>query len=395
MSILTKKIYITLSLIFIIRMGNFIPIPNVNQSQLVNLLNSNYSLKAFFNGENIVLSLFSLGILPSINASILMQLLVNLIPNLAYSQKEEGASGRTRIKQYTRYLTFLIAILQSLSITLSIRSILFNWNLGICFQMTLALTTGSMLVLWLSDLITENGIGNGSSLVITLNILSTLPNTLKTIIISTNNFNFLANFLSFTSLIIGIIYLQEAVKVIPLISAKQLMQFENKKQKRIRSNSYLPLKLNQGGVMPIIFSSTVLTIFTVVSNYLLNIFPNLSIVNNSTIMSLLYGVINFSLIVGFSLFYSTLIINPKELAKELNKMTIGIPKIRPGKQTEIYLKKTITRLGLLGAIFLGILVTIPNIRSSYGFGITSLLILVGVTFDIARQIQALLLSEIY
>ena len=158
MSILTKKIYITLSLIFIIRMGNFIPIPNVNQSQLVNLLNSNYSLKAFFNGENIVLSLFSLGILPSINASILMQLLVNLIPNLAYSQKEEGASGRTRIKQYTRYLTFLIAILQSLSITLSIRSILFNWNLGICFQMTLALTTGSMLVLWLSDLITENGI---------------------------------------------------------------------------------------------------------------------------------------------------------------------------------------------------------------------------------------------
>ena len=168
---LQKKIIFTIFIIFVIRIGNFIPIPNIDQRYLVNILNSTSSLKPFFNSENLVLSVFSLGILPNINASILIQLLTSALPFIEKLQKEEGESGRRQIKQYTRILTLILAIFESLSIASSLRPIIFNWNIDVCFQITLTLTTGSMIVLWLSDLITENGIGNGSSLLISLNIV--------------------------------------------------------------------------------------------------------------------------------------------------------------------------------------------------------------------------------
>ena len=392
---ITKKILFTIFIIIIIRLGNFIPVPNVDQRYLINILNANPSLKTFFNSENLILSVFSLGIIPNINASILIQLLVSAVPYLEKLQKEEGETGRRQIKQYTRSLTLLIAILESLSIAFSLRPILFNWNLAICSEIVLALTTGSMIILWLSDLITENGIGNGSSIVITLNILSVLPNTIKTITESGNIVSILFNFISFTILIIGIIYVQEAVRIIPLISAKQLFAQQNKTSTQAMNTSYLPLKINQGGVMPIIFSSTFLTFLTVAVNYVLSLQILPMQFNNAKAISLIYGGINFVLIFAFSLFYSNLILNPKEIAKDLNKMAITIPNIRPGKQTTSFLKKTLTRLSLLGALFLAILVALPNIRSSYGFGVTSLLILVGVTVDTARQIQTLLISKIY
>ena len=392
---ITKKILFTIFIIIIIRLGNFIPVPNVDQRYLINILNANPSLKTFFNSENLILSVFSLGIIPNINASILIQLLVSAIPYLERLQKEEGETGRRQIKQYTRSLTLLIAILESFSIAFSLRPILFNWNLAICSEIVLALTTGSMIILWLSDLITENGIGNGSSIVITLNILSVLPNTIKTITESGNIVSILFNFISFTILIIGIIYVQEAVRIIPLISAKQLFAQQNKTSTQAMNTSYLPLKINQGGVMPIIFSSTFLTFLTIAVNYVLSLQILPMQFNNPKAISLIYGGINFVLIFAFSLFYSNLILNPKEIAKDLNKMAITIPNIRPGKQTTSFLKKTLTRLSLLGALFLAILVALPNIRSSYGFGVTSLLILVGVTVDTARQIQTLLISKIY
>jgi preprotein translocase subunit SecY len=392
---LQKKIIFTIFIIFVIRIGNFIPIPNVDQRYLVNILNSTSSLKPFFNGENLVLSVFSLGILPNINASILIQLLTSAVPFLEKLQKEEGESGRRQIKQYTRILTLILAIFESLSISFSLRPILFNWNIDVCFQITLALTTGSMIVLWLSDLITENGIGNGSSLLISLNILSTLPNTITTILQSGTLVSVGASFFSFTFLIIGIVYVQEAIRIIPIVSSKQLFVQQNNSRSVKSSSAYIPLKINQGGVMPVIFSSTFLTFISVIITYIINsqILPiNL---NNSQFINIFYAVINFGLILAFSLFYSSLILNPKDIAKELNKMAVTIPKIRPGKQTASFLKKTISRLALLGALFLAILVTIPNIRSSYGLGVTSLLILVGVTVETTRQIQTLLLSKFY
>jgi preprotein translocase subunit SecY len=248
-----------------------------------------------------------------------------------------------------------------------------------------------MIILWLSEIITEKGIGNGSSIIITANILAGLPNTLKTIYNSGTGFSLLFNVLSFTVLITGIIYVQEAVRVIPLISAKQLFsQTENPTK-----TSFLPLKINQGGVMPIIFASTVLTFLTVFVGFIakLDAFSNLNIAAN--VQTILYSGTNFVLILAFSLFYSNLILNPNELAKDLNKMAVTIPGIRPGNQTKEFLNKTLKRLSLLGALFLAIIVTVPNIRSSYGFGVTSLLILVGVTVDTSRQIQTLLISESY
>jgi preprotein translocase subunit SecY len=392
---ITKKVLFTIFIIILIRLGNFIPIPNVDQRYLVNILNANPSLKAFFNSETLILSVFSLGIIPNINASILIQLLVSAVPYLEKLQKEEGETGRRQIKQYTRSLTLFIAILESLSIAFSLRPILFNWNLAICGEIVLALTTGSMIILWLSDLITEDGIGNGSSIVITLNILSVLPNTIQTIVQSGNLLSILISLASFTILIVGIIYVQEAVRIIPLISAKQLFAQQNQNNNQTMRTSYLPLKINQGGVMPIIFSSTFLTFLTVAVNYVLSLKLLPIELNNPQAINLIYGAVNFILIFAFSLFYSNLILNPKEIAKDLNKMAITIPNVRPGKQTTSFLKKTLSRLSLLGALFLAILVAIPNIRSSYGFGVTSLLILVGVTVDTARQIQTLLISKIY
>ena len=266
---LQKKIIFTIFIIFVIRIGNFIPIPNVDQRYLVNILNSTSSLKPFFNGENLVLSVFSLGILPNINASILIQLLV-FVPSLEKLQKEEGESGRRQIKQYTRILTLILAIFESLSISFSLRPILFNWNIDVCFQITLALTTGSMIVLWLSDLITENGIGNGSSLLISLNILSTLPNTITTILQSGTFVSVGASFFSFTFLIIGIVYVQEAIRIIPIVSSKQLFVQQNNSRSVKSSSAYIPLKINQGGVMPVIFSSTFLTFISVIITYIIN-----------------------------------------------------------------------------------------------------------------------------
>jgi preprotein translocase subunit SecY len=385
------KIRTTILVIFITRLGNYIPVPNVDQEYLINILNSTPILRNFYTSEDLVLGIFSLGILPNINASIMMQLLTSAVPSLEKLQKEEGEAGRRQITKYTRYLTLFWAIVESISITLALRPILFIWNFEVCSQITLALITGSMIILWLSEIITEKGIGNGSSIIITANILAGLPNTLKTIFNSGTSFSILLNILSFTILITGIIYVQEAVRVIPLISAKQLFsQTENPTK-----TSFLPLKINQGGVMPIIFASTVLTFLTVFVGFIakLDTFSKLNITSN--IQTIFYGGTNFALILAFSLFYSNLILNPNELAKDLNKMAVTIPGIRPGNQTKEFLNKTLKRLSLLGALFLAIIVTIPNIRSSYGFGVTSLLILVGVTVDTSRQIQTLLISESY
>ena len=386
-----NKIRTTILVIFITRVGNYIPVPNVDQEYLINILNSTPILRNFYTNENLVLGIFSLGILPYINASIMMQLLTSVVPSLEKLQKEEGEAGRRQITKYTRYLTLFWTIVESVSITFALRPILFIWNFDICSQITLALITGSMIILWLSEIITEKGIGNGSSIIITANILAGLPNTLKTLYNSGTGFSLLFNVLSFTILITGIIYVQEAVRVIPLISAKQLFsQTENPTK-----TSFLPLKINQGGVMPIIFASTVLTFLTVFVGFIakLDAFSNLNIATN--VQTILYSGTNFVLILAFSLFYSNLILNPNELAKDLNKMAVTIPGIRPGNQTKEFLNKTLKRLSLLGALFLAIIVTVPNIRSSYGFGVTSLLILVGVTVDTSRQIQTLLISESY
>ena len=385
---LQARLLNTFFIILLVRTGNYIPVPHVDQEYLKNILYSIPLLRNFYTNENLVLGIFSLGILPYINASIMIQLLVSVIPSLEKLQKEEGEAGRKKITKYTRYLTLFWAVVDSVSITLALRPILFVQNITIFSEIILTLITGSMIVLWLSDLITENGLGNGSSIIITLNILSSLPNTLKALVDLKNPTSAAVSFFTFSLLIISVIYVQEAVRIVPLISAKQLTSKFGVNGK----NSYLPLKINQSGIMPIIFASTVLTLINVLVNYL----SNLGILSNLFIsvefQGIFFRIINFILIIAFSLFYSNLILNPKELAKDLNRMAVTIPGVRPGNQTSEFLQKMLKRLTLIGAIFLATAVTLPN---TYGFGVTSLLILVGVTLETSKQIQTLLISESY
>jgi len=387
---LQSRLFNTFLIILLVRTGTYIPVPNVDQEYLKNILYSIPLLRNFYTNENLVLGIFSLGILPYINASIMIQLLVSIIPSLEKLQKEEGERGRKKIIEYTRYLTLVWAIIDSVSIAVALRPILFVQSFTIYSQIIITLITGSMIVLWLSDLITENGLGNGSSIIITLNILSTFPKTIKTVIDISNPTSAAVNFFTFSLLIICVIYVQEAVRIIPLISAKQLTSNFGNNTK----NSYLPLKINQSGIMPIIFASTILTVINLLINYLvgLNILPNFF--TNVEFQSILFRILNFVLIIAFSLFYSNLILNPKELAKDLNKMAVTIPGVRPGNQTSEFLQNMLKRLTLIGALFLAITVTVPKVNA-YGFGVTSLLILVGVTLETSRQIQTLLISESY
>jgi len=384
--ILFKKVIFTILTILILRIGNYIPIANVDQKYLINVISSNPSLKLLFNTKYLILNVFTLGIIPTINSSIVIQSLINIFPYFQNLQKD-GRSGRILIKQYTRFLTLILAFFQSLSITFALKPILFNYNFEIFFQITLTLTTGGMIILFLSDLITEYGIGNGSSIILALNIISTLPNTLNVIIKSETPFSMLKIIFSFLILIVGIIYLQEGIKVIPLITSKQLLIKNRKKFKKVYLQSFLPLKINQVGIMPIIFSSTLLGFVFNIGNFVVSKIPLISYLIVPEFFKFFYLIINFLLIVIFSCFYSNILLNPKDLAKELNQMEVVIENVRPGKQTFFFLKRTIMHLTVIGSIFLGILGTFANTNNTAGFGITSLIILVGVIIDITRQIQ--------
>ena len=384
---LLDKILFTLFVIFILRAGNFIPVPYVEQTYLINIINTNSLLKTFFNSKNIILSIFSVGIAPSINASILIQFLTSSFSYFKKLQKEEGETGRQQIKQYTRFISLIFAIFQSIALTFALKSIMFVWDFSTISEIVLVLTTGSMVVLWLTDLVTEYGIGNGSSLIITINIISALPNMFnKFLNLELNTTSILYGSI-FSILVAGIIYLQDAVKKVPLVTVSQLYKEKNARTNQVRKISYLPLKITQG-VMPIIFSSTFLAFITILLNFI-----DLSSINivfsNSNLSKVLYALINFVFIVFFSKFYSNLTLNSKEIAKDLNKMGVVIETIRPGQKTRIYLKKTLNRLSLIGGIFLAALVTIPNIFNLSGFSITSLIIFVGVSTEVSRQIQIL------
>jgi preprotein translocase subunit SecY len=269
--------------------------------------------------------------------------------------------------------------------------------------MSLALATGSMMIMWFSEQITEKGVGNGPSLLIFINIIAGLPKLIQqksSSMISTPTVTDLTVLATiFFLIIIGIIFVQEGTRRIPIISARQLGkgQAQNK-------TSYLPLRLNQGGVMPIIFASAVL----VLPSYLQQIINNEIIKNLLLLLSptsnnkYIYTIFYFSLILFFSYFYSSLVINPNDISQNLKKMESSIPGIRPGKATVSYLQKTLNRLTFLGALFLAFIAIIPTIIENItqistfkGLGATSLLILVGVAIDTAKQIQTYLISKNY
>jgi len=400
-NVLLNRLLFSLGILLLIRIGTFLPVPGINQSDLAFYIQRHSVAKnliSTFSGENtFVIGLFTLNIFPYINATIFIQLLLGFSPKLAKLQKEGDFEGRRTISRLTRFITLIWAIIQSVGITLYLRQVLFDWNFILASEIILWLTTGAMIVLWLSELITDYGLGNGASLLIYTNIISNLPTLLKKLISENSEnstiFSFIIiSLLIFTSLY-GIVFLQEGIRKIPLISSKQLNQLSL--QNTI--NNYLPLRFNQAGVMPIILTTTIL----VIPNYIVNlgIFDWFSFLPS---FKFFYWVGYFGLILAFSSFYSSIVLNPKDISDQLQKMAVTIPGVRPGLQTTFYLKQVIKRITLIGATILATLTVVPNFIESTlnitglnGLSTTSLLILAGVVLDLMREIDNIYYSNVY
>jgi preprotein translocase subunit SecY len=399
-NILLKRILLSLGILIFIRMGTFLPIPGVSPLEIEFFLERNSIARTFvnaFSGNNtFVIGIFSLNIFPYINASILIQVLTNILPYLSKLQKEGGSEGKRIINRLTRLITFAWALIQSVTLSIYLTRVLMNWNIFLIFEIIIWLTTGSMIILWLSELITEYGLGNGPSLLIYINIVSSLPNISKKILLeNAEKLNFgscLIILLLFFSAICGIILLQESARLIPLISSKELSSLGSSSQK----SNYIPLRFNQAGVMPIILTTGVLVIPTYINS--LGFLPLLSFPFLIQASQIIYWSSYFLLILVFSLIYSSIILNPKDISEQLQKMAVAIP----GIVTTFYLKEIMRRVTILGAILLALLATLPNIiegilgiSSLNGLGTTSLLILVGVILDTSREIRSLRISNIY
>jgi preprotein translocase subunit SecY len=418
---LRYRILLTVSLLTIVRIGCFIPVPYIDKETFSTLLQSDNSstnavtqiLSTFSGGGATSFGLLSLGILPYINASIIIQLLTTAIPSLSKMQKEEGEYGRRKLTDYVRFLTFFWAIVESISLTYSLRGLIFDWNFWTATQISVILITGSMIVLWFSELITRDGLGNGSSLLICFNIVSSLPDQLKIFLVSlkdqTNGLMssfFLVGIFLITTL--GCIYMNEAIIKIPLVSARQLLR---KKASNGLENSTLPLRINQAGVMPLVFTSYAMVVLSSLIGILkgkLNIAIFLTQIPffNETLFywsgKIIFWSIYAGLIFFFTYFYSTIVLDPKDVAERFRKNSVVILGISPGNPTKSYLRQTLKRIARINAIFLicnivglQVLESILhlNVTSLRGLGFTSQLILVNVLIDTVKRIKSFLNEE--
>ncbi|QKD84395.1 preprotein translocase subunit SecY [Thermoleptolyngbya sichuanensis A183] len=407
---LRGRLLLTLGMLILVRLGVFIPIPGINRQAFqaateTGALSAIIGFLDVFTGRGLsTLGIFALGILPYINASIILQLLTAALPSLEKLQKEEGEAGRRKIAQITRYVALGWGIIQSLGLAIFVNQ--FAESPGPLFiaQMVLALTAGSMFVMWVGELITERGVGNGASLLIFVSIVSTLPRSLgQTIDLAQSGDRSVVSgviilLLVFLAMIVGIVFVQEGTRRIPIISARRQVG----RRLYLEKSSYLPLRLNQGGVMPIIFATAVLSL----PIYLSQFFGDNEMVTR--VLSYLrpgtwvYVLLLLLLILFFSYFYASLVVNPVDMSQNLKKMGASVPGIRPGKATSDYLERVLNRLTFLGAIFLGLVAIVPaavegatRVTTFQGLGATSLLILVGVAIDTAKQIQTYVISQRY
>jgi preprotein translocase subunit SecY len=349
LQIILKRLLISLGVILFIRIGSFLPVPGINHTDLALYIQANpvaKSLVSTFSGDDtFVIGLFTLNIFPYINASILVQLVIAFSPSLSRLQKEGDLSARRSLNRLTRFITLIWAIIQSVSLGIYLKQILFDWNIQLLFEIVIWLTTGAMIVLWLSELITDYGLGNGASLLIYTNIVSSFPNLYKKIVFTnTENLTFFSVsiiILLIVASLFAIVLLQEGVRRIQLLSSKQLNQVDNKDSRLI--NTYIPLRLNQAGVMPIILTTTVLVLPSYINK--LGILPVFDITTPAFLIfsKIFYWLAYFTLILLFSSFYSTIVLNPKDISDQLQKMAVTIPGTRTGVQTTFYLKKVMMK----------------------------------------------------
>ena len=418
---LKQKIIFTLLMIAAFRLGAQLPLFGINNAVFSNIAQGNNIigfLDLFSGGALGSVSIFALGIGPYITASIIVQLVSVVIPSLEKLQKEEGEAGRRKLAQYTRLFTVVLAVFQSLIFMMFLHHLPGSIIATVPHTMfyissILVLTAGSVLVMWISELITEKGIGNGGSLIIFIGIISGIPvyaqRTMQVVSHSTAmQLGLVAFLLIFFVTMIMIVVMQEAVRKVIIINPKR--QVGNKVYGGM--NSYIPFKLNPGGVMPIIFAIAILLFpSTVLSLVGQANFKNPAVqdfvVRLTHIMSpdgATYYILYFALIVALTFFYASIMPNmqPKDIATNLKKYGSSIPGIKPGKPTAEALDKILTKTTFIGALGLGIVALIPsfasyvtNIKTIQGIGATSLIIMIGVAFDLINQVRTHLLARNY
>jgi preprotein translocase subunit SecY len=410
-NLLKQKIFKILGLLIFIRLGLYIPVPCVDldifsQNQIVNPL---FGFAKNLTGSSF-LGIGSLGILPYINSSIVIQLLTPIVPSLERLQKEEGELGRQQINRYTKYLTLGWAlILSTVCAFVLVKPVVFNWNLVLALKIILSLTTGSMLSMWFAELITNENLGNGSSMIIFINIIGGLPANINEFKSNLNSIDNIGNifagfgiFLVYLLIVCLIVLVQDSYKRINIVSARQLSfnSLEQNSQNLELKNSYIPIKLNQGGIMPLVFSTTVATLLFYPLQLGLTKLFSVSSLSLTNVLTLTSFFLNIVLVVFFSSFYALLVLKPKDLSDNLTKMAYTIPGFKQGKQTTQYLEQIISRLAFMGGVFLAFIAFFPFLLTtlfqiSIFKNVTSLVILVGVITDVSSQIRGYLVSQNY
>lgn len=406
---LRKKILFTLGVLVVYRLGVHIPAIGIDIAALKGLFAQTKGLGGllgyldlFSGGSLRTCTIFALGISPYITSSIMMQLLGFTVPYLEQLLKE-GEYGRKKINQYTRYLAFFISIVQSFTFArvLESQGFVLNPGWGFRFLFVLSLTVGSMFVMWLGEQISIHGIGNGSSMIIFAGIIANFPSYfIKTIYqVQEGNMDLMIALLIlviFIGITACIVFLEKGVRKIPVQYTRRIIGH------RVYGgqSTYIPFKINTAGVMPVIFASSVLNVPLFMASMLSKYAPFKWLSDLLIPTSLLHNVLMFILIVFFSFFYTALVFNPEELAENIKKSGGFLPGIRPGRKTAEYFNYLLTRIGLVGALYLGFLAVSPNIVRmfvEYPFMLygTSLLIAVGVALETASQIESYLIEHRY
>ncbi len=399
-----NRILFVIGMLVIFRATAHIPIPGVDLASLRNFLNGNQilGLLNIFSGGSITnFSIVMLGVAPYITSSIIFQLLGMVIPSLEELQKE-GESGMQKINMYTRLLSVPLAILQGFGlITLLERShvgitsslSIFQW-----FAMLTVVTAGTIFLMWIGELITEKNVGNGISILIFAGIVAGLPGAIQTLLVnytSSDLYTYILFLVIAVVMIVGIVFISEGQRNIPVSYAKQM---HGNRMTGMSQQSHLPLRVNTAGVIPIIFAISVILFPPIIAQFFATGTGTAAQVATFVVElfnnQVFYGVFYFVLVFGFTYFYTAVIFQPDQMAENLQRQGAFIPGIRPGKQTEEYLRKTMSRIVFSGALFLAVIAVLPILVQAFtgmknlALGGTSLLIVVAVAIEIAKAVEA-------
>ncbi len=401
---LRKKILFTLFIFAVYRFGAHIPVPGVDRVALSNLFKTQGFLgflDLFTGGALARFSIFAMGITPYINASIMMELLTVVFPSLGALKKEED--GRRKLTRYARNLTVLLAAIEAFGLTIFMHNYKVIPQLSFVYILTtvITLTAGTTFIMWLGEQISQYGVGNGVSLLILASILARFPTDItRTFLLLQRGeigiLNVIVFFILLIAIIVGVVWEENAERRIPVQYSRRVVG------RRVYGgqSTYLPLKLNQAGVIPIIFAITILMIPPTIGEFV-NISWLKTFFNIFSPNSFLYPIFYFLLVLGFTYFYASIVFNPNELSENFKKYGGFIPGVRPGKPTEEYLANTLNRLNFFGGVFLGLIALIPTFIerltgvTEFQLGGTSILIMVGVILDTIKTLEAQMIMKSY